>query len=137
MRSLILRTAVRMLQPLLLLYSVFLLVAGHNQPGGGFVGGLVAAAALAVYAIAHDAPAARALAIVHPRTFLGAGLVLAVGSGMMALVAGRPLMTGLWTDVPVLGMGTLALGTPLLFDVGVYLVVIGVTLLVVFTLVEE
>ena len=136
MNSLILRAAVRALQPVLLLYSFFLLVAGHNQPGGGFVGGLVAAAALALYAIAYDAASARALAIVNPRTMLGVGLLLALVSGTIALLAQRPLMTGLWADIPV-GGGKLALGTPLLFDVGVYLVVVGVTLLIVLTLVED
>ena len=136
MNSLILRTAVRAMQPVLLLYSLFLLVAGHNQPGGGFVGGLIAAAALALYAIAYDASSARALAVVNPRTTLGAGLLLALVSGTIALGAGRPLMTGLWVDVPV-GDGYFALGTPLLFDVGVYLVVVGTTLLIVLTLVED
>lgn len=136
MNSLILRTAVRALQPLLLLYSVFLLVAGHNQPGGGFVGGLVAAAALALYAIAYDAASARRLAIVDPRTTIGIGLLLALASGMAGLAAGLPLMTGVWFE-PSIGGQTVAIGTPLLFDAGVYLVVIGVTLLFVLTLVED
>ena len=132
MNSLILRTAVRVFQPVLLVYSFFLLVAGHNQPGGGFVGGLVAAAALALYAIAYDAQSARTLAIVNPRTTIGIGLMLALVSGLLPLLGGLPLMTGLWTDVPLVGV----LGTPILFDIGVYLVVIGVTLLMVLTLVE-
>ena len=132
MNSLILRTAVRVFQPVLLVYSFFLLVAGHNQPGGGFVGGLVAAAALALYAIAYDAQSARTLAIVNPRTTIGIGLMLALVSGLLPLLGGLPLMTGLWMDVPLVG----ALGTPILFDIGVYLVVIGVTLLMVLTLVE-
>lgn len=133
MNSLILRTAVRVLQPVLLVYSFFLLVAGHNQPGGGFVGGLVAAAALALYAIAYDAQSARALAIVNPRTLVGVGLGLALGSGLLPLLGGLPLMTGLWTELPLVG----ALGSPFLFDIGVYFVVIGVTLLMVLTLVED
>lgn len=136
MNSLILRTAVRVFQPVLLVYSFFLLVAGHNQPGGGFVGGLVAAAALALYAIAYDAGSARTLAIVDPRTFIGAGLSLALASGLLPLVTGLPFLTGLWADLPVPG-GTLAVGTPFLFDLGVYLVVVGVTLLMVLTLVED
>jgi multicomponent Na+:H+ antiporter subunit B len=134
--SLILRTAVRALQPVLLLYSFFLLLVGHNQPGGGFVGGLVAAAALALYAIAYDARSARLLAIVNPRTTLGVGLLLALFSGLLAVPAGLPVLTGVWGYLPLPG-GGVALGTPLLFDVGVYLVVIGVTLLIVLTLVED
>jgi multicomponent Na+:H+ antiporter subunit B len=136
MNSLILRTAVRVFQPVLLVYSFFLLVAGHNQPGGGFVAGLVAAAALALYAIAYDAASARTLAIVDPRTFIGVGLSLSLVSGLLPLLAGLPFLTGLWADLPVPG-GTLAVGTPFLFDLGVYLVVVGVTLLMVLTLVED
>jgi multicomponent Na+:H+ antiporter subunit B len=136
MNSLILRTAVRVFQPVLLVYSFFLLVAGHNQPGGGFVAGLVAAAALALYAIAYDAVSARTLAIVDPRTFIGLGLSLSLVSGLLPLLVGLPFLTGLWADLPVPG-GTLAVGTPFLFDVGVYLVVVGVTLLMVLTLVED
>jgi len=135
--SLILRTAVRALQPVLLLYSFFLLVAGHNQPGGGFVGGLIAAAALALYAIAYDAASARTLAIVDPRTTIGVGLLLALISGLLPLIAGLPLMTGLWASVPLAGNTKLALGSPILFDIGVYLVVIGMTLLMVLSLVED
>lgn len=133
MNSLILRTAVRAFLPVLLVYSFFLLVTGHNQPGGGFVGGLVAAAALALYAIAYDAVSARTLAIVNPRTLIGVGLGLALASGLLPVLGGLPLMTGLWAEIPPFG----ALGSPFLFDIGVYLVVIGVTLLMVLTLVED
>jgi multicomponent Na+:H+ antiporter subunit B len=136
MNSLILRTAIRAFLPVLLVYSVFLLMAGHNQPGGGFVAGLVAAAALALYAIAHDAESARALAIMNPRTVIGVGLALALGSGLLPLLAGLPLLTGLWIHVPLPGR-TVEVGTPFLFDFGVYFVVIGVTLLIVLTLVED
>jgi multicomponent Na+:H+ antiporter subunit B len=135
--SLILRTAVRVFQPVLLVYSFFLLIAGHNQPGGGFVGGLVAAAALALYAIAYDARSARALAIVDPRTFVGLGLGLALASGLLPLLGGLPLMTGLWGELPLPGDEGLVVGSPFLFDLGVYLVVVGVTLLMVLTLVED
>ena len=135
MTSLILSTATRYLLPLLLLFSIFLLLRGHNEPGGGFVGGLVAAAAFALYAIAHGVTEARQTLRLLPRTLVGLGLLVAVGSGLVSLLLGQPFMTGLWDTrtVPVLGK----LGTPLLFDVGVYLVVIGITLLIIFTLAEE
>lgn len=135
MTSLILSTAVRYLFPLLLLFSVFLLLRGHNEPGGGFVGGLVWAAAFSLYAIAKGVATARRALSVDSRTLIGLGLLMAASSGIVALVAGQPFMTGLWTEQPIPVLGKV--GTPLLFDTSVYLVVIGVTLTIIFTLAEE
>jgi multicomponent Na+:H+ antiporter subunit B len=135
--SLILRTATRFLMPLLLLFSLFLLVRGHHEPGGGFTGGLVAAAAFVLYGLAFGAEEARRALPVDPRALIGAGLLVAVASGTLALLAGRPLMTGLWWRVPVPGLGDLDVGTPLLFVVGVYLDVVGVTLSIILPLAEE
>lgn len=79
--------------------------------------------------------AARQLLRVHPRTLITAGLLTGLGSGITGLFAGRPFMTGLWLDVklPVFGK----MGTPVLFDAGVYLVVVGVMTLIIFSLMEE
>ena len=137
MRPLILPTAARLLLPLLLLFSVFLLLRGHNLPGGGFAAGLVAAAAFALYAIATDVPAARGALGVDPRALLGLGLLVALASGLLAVLRGRPFLTGLWGSLPLPGLGVVDVGTPLLFDVGVYLVVIGMTLTIVLSLAEE
>lgn len=134
-QSLILSTATRYLLPLLLLFSVFLLLRGHNEPGGGFVGGLVAAAAFALYAIALDVQAARVILQVDPRVLIGVGVLTAASSGTISLLAGKPFMTALWLKQPLPVLGKV--GTPLLFDVGVYLLVLGVTLMIIFTLVEE
>jgi len=135
MPSLILSIAVRSLLPLLLLFSVFLLIRGHNEPGGGFVGGLVAAAAFALYAIAEGVAKVRQTLRVDPRVLIGAGLLVALSSGLLSLLQGQPFMTGLWYKqaVPVLGK----LGTPVLFDTGVYLVVVGIILTIILTLAEE
>jgi multicomponent Na+:H+ antiporter subunit A len=127
----IFRTAARLLMPLLLLFSVFLLLRGHNEPGGGFVGGLVAAAAFALYAIAFGVERARQALLVTPLTLLGAGLLIALGSGVPAVFRGQPFLTAQWASGPV------ALGTPVLFDIGVFLVVVGVVLMMIFSLAEE
>lgn len=137
MNSLILCTAVRFLHPLLLLFSVFLLLHGHNDPGGGFAGGLVAAAAYALCAIAHDAAAARKTLRIAPRSLIGFGLAAALISGLPALVAGEVYLKSSWIALDLPGWGRIDLGTPLLFDAGVYLVVLGVTLNIVFALAEE
>jgi len=127
----IFRTAARLLMPLLLLFSVFLLFRGHNQPGGGFVGGLIAAAAFALYGIAFGVQRAREALLVRPLTLLGAGLLIALVSGLPAVVRGQPFLAALWTSGPV------AVGTPAVFDVGVFLVVAGVVLMMTFSLAEE
>src|SRR5690554_8239522 len=69
--SLILLTATRYLVPVLFLFSLYLLTRGHNEPGGGFVGGLVASSAFALYAIAHSLDQARALLRIPTRTMIG------------------------------------------------------------------
>jgi len=135
MTSMILSTATRYLLPLLLLFSVFLLLRGHNEPGGGFVGGLVAAAGFSLHAIAYGVDMARRLLGIDPRALMGLGLGVAAVSGLFGLGVGWPFMTGLWSAGTVTVLGHI--GTPLLFDVGVYLVVVGVVLTIVFELSEE
>ena len=135
MTSTILQTATRVMMPILLLFAVFLLLRGHNQPGGGFVGGLVVASSFVLYSIAFGVDAGRRALLVRPRTLLGVGLLVALTSGLPALTAGQPFMTALWTEVR-LGPASVALGTPLVFDAGVFLAVIGVVLTIVFTLAE-
>ncbi len=131
MNSMILRTAARLLVSLILLFSIYLLFRGHNLPGGGFVGGLVAAIAFAVYAIAEDAASVRRALVVDPRKLAMAGVGVAIFAGLMPTLTGDPFLTGLWwKDI-------LPLGTPLLFDVGVYLTVLGAVIAVFLPIEEE
>ena len=135
MGSLILSTAARYLLPLLLLFSIFELLRGHNEPGGGFVGAMIASAAFALYAIAYDVDQARRSLRVPPIRLIGVGLLVAATSGVVPLLFGKPFMTAFWSEwvVPVLGK----LGTPLAFEIGLYLTVLGVMLLIIFSLAEE
>ncbi|MGB1252081.1 MAG: Na+/H+ antiporter subunit B [Candidatus Promineifilaceae bacterium] len=135
MRSLILSTATRFLLPLLLLFSIFVLLRGHNDPGGGFIGGLVASAAFALYALAFDVRAARRALRISPRTLIASGLCLALMSGLFPLFIEAPFMKGLQAEVtlPVIGHPSV----PLFFDTGVYFVVIGVVVTIVFTFFES
>ncbi len=133
--SLILRTAVRYLFPLLLTFAVFVFLRGHNDPGGGFVAGLVAAAAYGLYSIAYGAEQARRVLGVETRLLIGIGLAIALLSGLAGLTSGLPFMSGLWIDLP-LPSPLNKIGTPLLFDLGVFLTVLGVTLTIIFALEE-
>ncbi|MBX3120163.1 MAG: Na+/H+ antiporter subunit B [Fimbriimonadaceae bacterium] len=118
--------------PILLMFSLFLLWRGHNAPGGGFSGGLVAAAALTLHLLAFGIPATKKLLRVSPRTMIASGLLIAALSGVAPMFVGKPFMTGLWVDVN----GT-HLGTPMLFDLGVYVLVIGMALKIIVTISEE
>ena len=101
MTSSILQTATRVLMPLLLLFAVFLLLRGHNQPGGGFVGGLVVASSFVLYSIAFGVDAARRALLVRPSTLLGVGLLVALTSGLAGVLIGQPFMTAQWTELAV------------------------------------
>lgn len=135
MKSVILETAARYLLPLLLLFSVFILLRGHYLPGGGFVGGLLAAIALVLHSFAYGLDNTRSFIRIHPGLLIPIGLLFALFSALSPLLVGKPIMTGLWMSqkIPILG----SLGTPLFFDIGVFLVVVGVALTVLFTIAEE
>ncbi len=137
MNSLILRTTTQLLITILLLFSVFLLLRGHDLPGGGFIGGLVAAAAVALYLIVFGTEAAGTMVRVRPRGLLGAGLLAAVAAGLMGMLAGEPFLAGQWLLLDLPGGAELKLSSVLLFDVGVYLVVVGTVLTMLFALEER
>lgn len=135
--SLILQVATRLLVPLLLVFSIFMLLRGHSHPGGGFVGGLIAGSAFVLYAFSRGAGAAQRVLRVEPQTLLGVGLACALGSGVLALLQGKAFLTGLWADLHLPGGVDLHLGSTLLFDIGVFFVVIGTVLLMVFSVEER
>ena len=137
MKSIILETATRFLMPMMLLFSAFLLLRGHNLPGGGFVGGLMAASAFALYAFAFSPREARLLLRLDPRTLIGFGLLLALASGAIPLALGEPFLTGQWGTFTLPHWGSVKLGTPMLFDTGIYLLVMGATLAMVLTMAER
>ena len=126
MNSLIFSTISRLLVGLTLLFSLFLLWRGHNEPGGGFIGGLVAAAAIIVHGLAEGPRVMRQLLRVDPRMLVLTGLLLALLAGVLPMINGQAFLTGMWMFFGATATEKgLAIGTPLLFDVGVYLVVVG------------
>jgi multicomponent Na+:H+ antiporter subunit B len=123
-RALIAEVFVRFLYVVLLLASLWVLLRGHNAPGGGFIGGLLAVTASAAYALTFDAARALRRIPLGPVRLSGVGVLLALLSGMPALLAGSPFLTHLWFTLP-LGFTDLTLSTVMLFDLGVYLCVWG------------
>lgn|SRR5690554_1385939 len=132
MKSSILQTATRYLLPILLMFSVFLLLRGHYSPGGGFVGGLVASIAFVLHSFAHGTDSTMEILRYKPLSLIPIGLGVAVISMFLPAFFGLPVMTSLWLSDPIPVIG--AISTALFFDVGVYLVVIGTVLTILFTI---
>ena len=96
MNSVILHTATRLLVSLILMFSVYIMFRGHNEPGGGFIGGLIAASGLILYSVAFGSEWARRAMRAPSISIAGFGLFVAAGSGLISAFAGRPFLTGLW-----------------------------------------
>lgn len=118
--------------PILMLFSIFILLRGHYHPGGGFVGGLIASIAFVLHGFTNGTDATLRLLRIHPGTLIPIGLGLSALSMLAPVLIGLPAMTGLWFEepLPVIGM----VGSALFFDIGVYLVVVGVVLTILFTI---
>ncbi|GJL98589.1 MAG: Na(+)/H(+) antiporter subunit B [Methyloligella sp.] len=137
MNTLILRTIVPLLTGLMVIYSIVVLLAGHNDPGGGFIGGLIAASAFALYGIACGvAPVRRALYF-HPVSIAAFGMLLSALSGVISLYKGVPFLTGLWWFPEIAKGVEVPLSTPLMFDIGVWLVVVGSLVTIALALEEK
>ncbi len=135
MKTIIFKTASTYLLPILLLFSVFILLRGHYLPGGGFVGGLIASIAYVLHSFANGLDRTKDVIKFHPGFLMPVGLSLSLLSGMAPLLHELPFMTGLWAHDPVPVLGNI--GSALFFDIGVYLVVVGVVLTIIFTISES
>jgi multisubunit Na+/H+ antiporter MnhB subunit len=131
MKSVILKTATRLLSSIVLVFAVYLLWRGHHEPGGGFIAALVAATGFALVALSEGPQTVRRGIFVTPPHLIGIGMGLALLAGSLAMLRNKAFLTGLWWP----GQNAL-LGTPLLFDIGVFLVVLGAILTVVLALEE-
>ncbi len=135
MNSLILSIAIRVLFPVLIIASVLSLFRGHNEPGGGFIGGLVAASAFVLLTFTLGVERTEKWMQAQPHTLITIGLVMALVAALLPMLFGLGFFEALWADLylPLIGRP----GTPVLFDVGVYLVVVGVVCKIVFSLAED
>ncbi|MCW5721263.1 MAG: Na(+)/H(+) antiporter subunit B [Devosia sp.] len=124
MNTLIFRTLAPLIVATMLVFSLYVCLRGHNEPGGGFIGGLIAAAAIAVFGMASGVEEVRRALRVDPMAIAGFGVVMAGASGLMSLFIEAPFMTSIWLYLP-LGDTTVPISTPLFFDLGVYCVVFG------------
>ena len=125
------------LAPVITAFSLYILFRGHNAPGGGFAGGLTVAVAFSLILMALGKERTRALIPFDARSLIGAGLLLALFSSLSSVIAGGEFLKGKWIEIDVCHGCPLYLGTPILFDVGVYLVVTGVLMIILFSLTED
>ncbi|TLX73011.1 Na(+)/H(+) antiporter subunit B [Labilibacter sediminis] len=134
MNSIILQIASKYLRIIFLLFAFIALFRGHNQPGGGFIGGLLAALYIVYDSLAFTSDQIKQQLKVRPESYMGVGLLCVLLSFLPSIVTGAPLMQGAWLSVDSSVFGEIKLGTPLLFDLGVFIAVMGVTLMFLFTL---
>ena len=127
-RSIVFEVVTRLIFHTIVLFSLYLVFSGHNAPGGGFSGGLVAGLALAVRYFAGGRYELDEAAPVDAGLVLGAGLFISVGAGALALLAGGEVLQSASLDLRLPVIGELHLVTSLFFDVGVYLIVVGLVL---------
>jgi len=136
MNSVIFKTLAPILTVLMLVFSIFVLLAGHNAPGGGFIGGLVAACAFAVLGLSSGVSVVRRTMIIHPLSLAAVGLILAAIAGLISGFTATPFMTGLWLTFTVFTQ-EITVSTPMLFDFGVYCVVVGALTSIILVLEER
>ena len=141
MNSVILNAATRLLTALLLLFSVYMLLRGHNLPGGGFIGGLIGSTGFILYAIAQGSQATRDALKYEPQNIAMIGLGIALAAGVFAVFFNDAFFTGQWwfagADPNDPDDKGLPISSVLFFDIGVYLVVFGSILTLVLALEDE
>jgi multicomponent Na+:H+ antiporter subunit B len=115
-------------------FAIIALLRGHNYPGGGFIGGLIAALSVVYYSLAFNAKQVREKLLIQPHIYIAFGLLTVLISFLPSIISNLALMKGVWLKLQIPFIGIIKLGTPFVFDIGVFLTVIGVTFLFYFSL---
>lgn len=121
----------------ILSFSIYLFFAGHNSPGGGFIGGLMTASAFVLKYLAFDIETIQKNSKINFRSMIGAGLIIAVLTGVGGILFGQPFLTHAFDYFNLPFLGKTELATAVLFDLGVYLVVIGITMTIILSIGED
>lgn len=136
MNWIILKLSAKYLTPVFILFSVYILFRGHNAPGGGFIGGLIAGSGILFYVFAYGIEKAYSYLYLKPKTILITGFIFMFFSVIWGLIFGHTILKGMDTELDFAELH-IKLGTPLLFDTGVYFTVAGVILIIIFSITEE
>ncbi|MCL4639149.1 MULTISPECIES: MnhB domain-containing protein [Olivibacter] len=132
MKTAILQAAVKVLMPIFLVYSLYLLFRGHDSPGGGFIAALVLSIGLIFHMIAFGVPETQQTYKIDTMILTGIGLLLSFSSAILSMIFGEGFFYALWSDITVKGIGTIS--SVLLFDIGVYMAVTGAILKIAFAI---
>lgn len=135
--DLILQTATKVVLFIIMLFSIYIFFAGHYTPGGGFVGGLLTAGALILLLLAFDMKTVRRIFPVNFLKMTAVGLTIAIGMSLGGFLFNMPFLTHAFGDVNIPILGEMSLHTATIFDLGVYLVVVGVTLTIIQSIGED
>ncbi|MRG85303.1 Na(+)/H(+) antiporter subunit B [Salinibacillus xinjiangensis] len=135
--DLIFRTTTSLIAFILLGFSFYLLLAGHNAPGGGFIGGLMTAAAILLMYMAYGFEAIRKIIPVNFKMVIPTGLFIAVLTGIGSFVFDQPFLSQTYGHFHLPILGDVELATAMIFDLGVYLTVVGVTLTIMLTIAND
>ncbi|WP_239257017.1 Na(+)/H(+) antiporter subunit B [Listeria ilorinensis] len=133
----LLRNVTKVVAFIIFLFSLHLFLAGHYNPGGGFVAGLTSAGAITLMLLAYDTKTIKSMLNINTIMLTGIGLLFALGTGLIGILTGDAFLTHKYTHVDLPILGDVALHTATLFDLGVYLVVVGVTLTIIQTIGES
>lgn len=133
----ILQTVTKFTLFVIILFSIHLFFAGHYYPGGGFIGGLMTSGAIVLLLLAFDIKTVKAILPFDYIKVIAVGLLFSVGTGTGALLMDMPFLTHAFTYVDLPLLGKTSLHTAVLFDTGVFLVVIGVTMTIIQTIGES
>ncbi|MFC4557226.1 Na(+)/H(+) antiporter subunit B [Virgibacillus kekensis] len=135
--DLILRTTTSLIVFILLGFSIYLLFAGHSKPGGGFVGGLMTASAIVLMYMAYGAEVLEKILPIDYRLLIPVGLLLALGTGVGSFVFTEPFLSHTYEYFQVPIFGKMELATAMLFDIGVYITVLGVTITIILSIAND
>ncbi|WP_216829001.1 Na(+)/H(+) antiporter subunit B [Alkalihalobacterium elongatum] len=135
--NVMLHTITRIVTFTILAFSVYLFFAGHNNPGGGFIGGLMTASALLLMYLGFDMKSVKKAIPFNFTHMIAVGLLISIFTGLGSIGLGFPFLTQFDRYVTVPFLGEFHLTTALPFDLGIYLVVVGIALLIILTIAED
>ncbi|MET3576930.1 Na(+)/H(+) antiporter subunit B [Bhargavaea ullalensis] len=130
----IIQTTTKVVFFMIFLFSIHIFFAGHYSPGGGFVGGLLTASALVLLLLAFDIKTVRKALPFNYTFIIAIGLLLALGTASISILSGEPFFTHAFDDFRLPLFGLTSLHTAMLFDLGVYLVVVGATMTIILSI---
>ena len=136
MRNIILEKISKLYLIVMVVFSIFILLRGHNNPGGGFIGGIITSTGFIFYGIINGSAKIKALLKISTIELMGAGLLMGIVALIIPVFSGKEPFTGVWIHFDSFTGNTIHLGTPLLFDTGIYLVVTGVFISIIISVID-